>query len=99
MANFKQKVLNVVKTIPAGHTMTYKEVAERAKSPKACRAVGSILSKNFDMEIPCHRVIKSDGSFGNYNRGIKNKIKLLRKEAVQALKSLRAPRGAIKQRT
>ena len=80
MRNFKQKVLNVVKDIKKGQTMTYKEVAKRAKSPLAYRAVGSILAKNFDIKIPCHRVIKSDGSLGNYNRGIKNKIKLLRKE-------------------
>jgi len=84
MINFKkeftQKVLNVVKAIPRGHTITYKEVAKRVKNPLAYRAVGSILAKNFNKKIPCHRVIKSDGSLGNYNRGIKNKIKLLRKE-------------------
>lgn len=77
---FKQKVLNVVKSIPQGKTMTYKEVARLAKNPKAYRAVGNILAKNFNPKIPCHRVIKSDGSLGNYNRGIENKIKLLRKE-------------------
>ena len=60
--------------------MTYKEVAAKAKSPKAYRAVGSIMANNFNPKIPCHRVIKSDGSLGNYNRGIENKIKLLRKE-------------------
>lgn len=81
MLSFKEKVLNVVKNIPKGKTLTYKEVAMRAKSPFASRAVGSIMAKNFDSEIPCHRVIKSDGTFGNYNRGgVKNKIKLLRKE-------------------
>ncbi|TSC77934.1 MAG: methylated-DNA-[protein]-cysteine S-methyltransferase [Parcubacteria group bacterium Gr01-1014_24] len=80
MTNFKEKVLNIVKTIPRGKTITYKEVAKCAESPLAYRAVGRILSKNFDVKIPCHRVIKSDGSLGNYNRGIKNKIKLLRKE-------------------
>ena len=77
---FKQKVLDIVKTIPRGRTMTYKDLARRAKSPLAYRAVGSILAKNFDPKIPCHRVIKSDGTLGSYNRGIKNKIKLLRKE-------------------
>ena len=80
MRSFKQKVLNVVKGIKRGQTMTYKEVARRAKNPLAYRTVGSILAKNFDPKIPCHRVIKSDGTLGNYNRGIKNKIKLLRKE-------------------
>jgi methylated-DNA-[protein]-cysteine S-methyltransferase len=80
MLSFKQKVLKVVRSIPKGRTMTYQEVARRANNPLAYRAVGSILAKNFDKNIPCHRVIKSDGSFGNYNRGIKNKIRLLRKE-------------------
>lgn len=78
---FRQKVLDVVKNIPKGQTMTYGEVARRAKSPKAYRAVGSILAKNFDPSIPCHRVIKSDGTFGNYNRGgTKKKMAILRKE-------------------
>lgn len=78
--NFKEKVLNVVKRIPRGSTLTYSDVAKKAGSPRAYRAVGSILAKNFDRRVPCHRVIKSDGSIGNYNRGIQNKIKLLRKE-------------------
>ena len=78
---FTQKVLLVVKNIPKGSTMTYKEVAKRAKSPWAFRAVGSIMAKNFDPSIPCHRVIKSDGTLGNYNRGgTSKKLALLRKE-------------------
>ena len=80
MITFKQKVLNIVKKIPKGKTMTYQEVARRTKSPKAFSA-GGIMSKNFDPTIPCHRVIKSDGTFGNYNRGgTQAKIKILRKE-------------------
>lgn len=78
--DFRQKVLMIVRDIPKGRTMTYKEVAKRAGNKKAYRAVGNILAQNFNPDIPCHRVIKSDGSLGNYNRGIKNKIKLLRKE-------------------
>lgn len=77
---FKQKVFEVVKKIPKGKTLTYKEVAKRAGSPNASRAVGSILSTNFDPKIPCHRVIGSDGKMRGYNRGIKNKIKILKKE-------------------
>lgn len=81
MLSFKEKVLNIVKNIPKGKTMTYQEVAARAKSPRAFRAVGNIVAKNFNPDIPCYRVIKSDGSFGNYNRGgVKAKIKLLRQE-------------------
>ena len=69
MQSFKEKVLEVVKNIPRGKTMTYKEVAQRASRPGSVRAVGSIMAKNFDPSVPCHRVIKSDGTFGNYNRG------------------------------
>ena len=81
MQNFKEKVLNIVKNIPRGKTMTYKEVARRAGSSKAFRAVGSIMARNFDPKIPCHRVIKRDGSLGNYNRGgITRKMAILKKE-------------------
>ena len=77
---FTQKVLNVVEKIPRGKTMTYKQVAKLAGSPNAFRAVGTILSKNYNSKIPCHRVIKSSGETGEYNRGRNNKIKILKKE-------------------
>jgi len=78
---FKQKVFDIVKKIPKGKTLTYKEVAKRAGSPRACRGVGSILKTNFDPNIPCHRVIGSDGKMHGYNRGgIKNKEEILKKE-------------------
>lgn len=80
MKTFKEKVFDVVRKIPKGKTLTYKEVAKRAGSPNASRAVGSILKTNFSPDIPCHRVIRSDGIAGEYNRGMENKIKLLRKE-------------------
>lgn len=78
--SFKDRVFEIVRKIPKGKTMTYKEVAKRAGSPNASRAVGSILKENFDPKIPCHRVIRSDGLAGEYNRGRENKIKLLKKE-------------------
>ena len=81
---FKQKVLEIVKNIPKGKTLTYKEVARRAGSPNASRAVGSILKTNFDPKIPCHRVIRSDGVAGEYNRGRQNKIELLKAEGAIA---------------
>ena len=49
--------------------MTYKEVAQAAKHPLAARAVANIMAKNFDPTVPCHRVIRSDGGLGGYNRG------------------------------
>lgn len=69
MKSFTEKVLDIVGKIPKGTTLTYKEVAKRAGNPNACRAVGSIMAKNFRRDIPCHRVIRSDGKVGEYNRG------------------------------
>ena len=81
MPDFKEKVLNIVKNIPKGSTLSYKQVAKRAGSPKGSRAVGNILAKNFNTKIPCHRVIKSDGGLGSYNRGgMSKKMKILRSE-------------------
>lgn len=77
---FRDKVYQVVMEIPRGKVLTYRQVARLAGRPKAYRAVGNILNKNFDKKIPCHRVIRSDGSIGDYNRGEKNKIRLLKAE-------------------
>lgn len=80
--NFKQKVLEVVSKISVGSVMTYKQVAKKAGSPKAARAVGNILNKNYDKNIPCHRVICSDKKLGGYNRGVEQKKKLLQNEGL-----------------
>ena len=66
---FSNKVRQVVRRIPKGKTMTYREVAAKAGNPKAARAVGAVMRANYDESIPCHRVVRSDGSFGEYNRG------------------------------
>ena len=80
MPTFKQKVLQVVSKIPKGKTLSYQEVAKRAGSPKAYRAVGNIMNKNRDKNVPCHRVIKSDGSVGGYFYGTMRKRAILKKE-------------------
>jgi O-6-methylguanine DNA methyltransferase len=67
--DFRKKVLEVVSKIPAGKVLTYKKVAVKAGRPRAWRAVGNILSKNFNPDVPCHRVVRSDGKLGGYNRG------------------------------
>ena len=69
MMTFTEKVKKIVSEIPRGQTMTYAEVARRAGSPDAVRAVGSIMKMNYDPAVPCHRVIRSDGTVGEYNRG------------------------------
>jgi len=82
MSDFKEKVYRLVKKIPRGETLTYSQVAEKAGSPRAWRAVGNILNKNRDPQVPCHRVIRSDGKPGGYFLGTKKKIALLKKEGV-----------------
>lgn len=82
MSYFKEKVLDVVRNIPKGTVLTYKQVAEKAGSVGASRAVGSIMKQNYDPSVPCHRVIRSDGHAGNYNRGNEKKLLLLKEEGV-----------------
>ncbi len=68
-SDFAQAICAVVRSIKPGTTMSYQEVARMAGYDKAARAVGTVMRKNFDTTIPCHRVINSDGSLGAYNRG------------------------------
>lgn len=82
MTSFRQKVYEAVKKIPRGKVMTYKEVAQATGGSWAFRAVGNILSENHDPAVPCHRVIRSDGTVGGYNGGTNKKIALLIKEGV-----------------
>ena len=80
-SNFTKRVQDIVRKIPKGKTLSYKQVAALAGSAGAARAVGSIMKNNYDDTVPCHRVIKSDGSVGEYNRGgRKMKKKLLESE-------------------
>lgn len=69
MKTFREKVLDIVRKIPKGGSMTYKQVATKAGNPKAARAVGAIMRTNYDPTVPCHRVIHTGGIIGNYNRG------------------------------
>jgi methylated-DNA-[protein]-cysteine S-methyltransferase len=88
MAIFSQKVINVVKKIPQGKVLSYKEVAARAGNSKAARAVGNILNSYYKYcqdnkmpAIPCHRVVRSDGKLGGYVLGSKKKKELLKLES------------------
>lgn len=66
---FTEKVLDIVRDIPKGQILTYKQVAAKAGSPGASRAVGTVMKANYRKDVPCHRVIRSDGKIGDYNRG------------------------------
>ena len=82
---FQLKVWNYLKKIPRGETRTYLQVAKRIGKPKAHRAVANAVGKNpYPPKIPCHRVIRTDGSLGGYSGkgGIKTKLRLLRSEKV-----------------
>ncbi len=82
---FEKKVWNYLKTIAKGEVKTYKQVAIAIKSPRSARAVANACGKNpYAPKIPCHRVIRSDGSLGGYSGrgGIRQKLKLLRSEKV-----------------
>ena len=80
---FQINVWEEIKKIPKGQTRTYKEIALALKKPKSSRAVANACGKNpLLIEIPCHRVIRSDGKLGGYSGkgGIKQKRKLLKEE-------------------
>ena len=84
MSIFKEKVLDIVRNIKKGQVMTYGQVAEMAGTQGAARAVGTIMKNNYDTTVPCHRVVKSDGTIGDYNRGGKaKKIEILKSEGVE----------------
>ncbi len=74
---FQKKVWHEISQIPFGRTVTYAHIAHKIKS-KAIRAIGTAIGKNpMSIVVPCHRVIRSDGSLGGYNGGLKAKTKLL----------------------
>ena len=82
---FQVKVWKYLKKIPVGSTKSYSEVAKDIGKPLAVRAVANAIAKNpYPPQIPCHRVIRSDGSLGGYSArgGLKTKKKLLKMEGI-----------------
>ena len=82
---FQKKVWNYLKTIRKGTVKSYKQVAIAINRPKSARAVANAIGKNpFAPKIPCHRVIRSDGSLGGYSGkgGLKTKKLLLKREGI-----------------
>ncbi len=80
---FEREVLAECSRIPKGETISYSELARRIGKPNSARAVGNALAKNpLAPIIPCHRVVKKDGTIGNYSGkgGVKTKRMLLEKE-------------------
>ena len=80
MGLFSERCYKVLKKVPRGKVTTYQEIAH-ALNTKAYRAVGNAMNKNpYAPKVPCHRVVKSDGSLGGYSGGLKKKKKLLELE-------------------
>ena len=82
-SQFQIKVWKYLKTIAKGKVKTYKEVAIGINKPKSARAVANACGNNpYSPKIPCHRVIRSDGTLGGFSGpgGLKAKKKLLKKE-------------------
>ena len=83
VTKFQIKVWKAISKIPRGEVRTYKELAKLIKKPKAARAVANACGKNpYPIKIPCHRVIRSDGSLGGYScrGGVITKKDILKKE-------------------
>jgi AraC family transcriptional regulator of adaptative response/methylated-DNA-[protein]-cysteine methyltransferase len=79
---FQQRIWQALRAIPAGRTMSYAEIAERIGAPKATRAVAGACAANaLAVAIPCHRVVRQDGSLSGYRWGVERKRILLDREA------------------
>ena len=86
MNSFNEKCYELLKLIPEGKVTTYREMA-RALNSRAWRAVGSAMAKNENLYIiPCHRVVRSDGSIGEYALGANKKAEMLTSEGVAVVK-------------
>jgi len=81
-ANFRSRVLSVVRRIPAGRVATYGDVAAAAGSPRAARAVGNIMRECRSAGVPCHRVIAAGGRLGGFGGNTQLKRELLRAEGI-----------------
>ena len=81
--DFQKRVWNEIKKIPEGETRSYKDIAVALRKPNSSRAVANACGKNpFLEDIPCHRVIRSDGKLGGYSGkgGVEQKLNLLIRE-------------------
>lgn len=83
VTEFQRQVFEKTKEIPLGRVATYGEIARALGKPKASRAVGNALNRNpFPLDVPCHRVVRSDMSIGGFAKGTDDKTKLLEDEGV-----------------
>lgn len=84
---FSEKVWQACYRVPKGKVATYAVIAKMIGKPKSMRAVGNALNKNpYAPEVPCHRIVRSDGSVGGFASGSPKKMKLLAGEGVAVAK-------------
>lgn len=84
ITKFQELVYKATKKIPKGKVSTYGEVARAIRKPRAARAVGNALNCNpFAPKVPCHRVVRSDGTVGGFAKGSGGKIKILNREGIE----------------
>lgn len=90
--SFQQQVWQALERIPKGKVTTYQRLARMIKRPRSARAVGNALNVNpYAPQVPCHRVVRSNGEIGGYASGPKKKIEMLNKEGVSIVKGKVAP--------
>ena len=82
-SEFRRRVIAAVRRIPAGRVATYGDIAALAGSPRAWRAVGTVMRECRDPGVPCHRVIGAGGGIGGYGGSIHLKRELLRAEGLE----------------
>ena len=95
-SDFKRRAYTQLRKIPPGAVITYHQLAATVGQPDAQRAIGTTMATNpIPIFVPCHRVIRSDGTIGNYGGGVDNKLKLLRAEGFEVGRDLRLPVRAV----
>jgi methylated-DNA-[protein]-cysteine S-methyltransferase len=93
---FQRRAFARLRQVPPGGVVTYHALAAAIGAPSGQRAVGNAMATNpLPIFVPCHRVIKSDGSIGNYGGGVERKLKLLRAEGFRIGKGNRVPSEAV----
>lgn len=95
-SDFQRRALRRLRSVPPGSVVTYAALAEAIGAPSSQRAIGNTMASNpLPIYVPCHRVIKSDGTIGNYGGGVERKLKLLGAEGFRAEHGDRLPGTAV----
>ncbi|MGA2410679.1 MAG: methylated-DNA--[protein]-cysteine S-methyltransferase [Candidatus Binataceae bacterium] len=93
---FQRRAFARLRQVPAGGVVTYQALAAAIGASSGQRAIGNAMATNpIPIFVPCHRVIRSDGTIGNYGGGVENKLKLLRAEGFRVDKGNRLPGDAV----